>query len=110
MKLLIIFVFFHIQFSISQIFFNLNENQEGNSIYSEGNLMKSWLRFFSYEHNGISQLFPTKFEYNPAFSSQLNANNEEKDQWGSFNIPSDTSFFFILTKNTLYVANSRRVF
>ena len=74
--------------------------------------MQGWLKFFFSEQNKMTEVFPKKFEFNSAFSAQTKKSQvyfSERDQWGPFNIPSDTSFFFMLTKNTIYVVNSRRV-
>ena len=78
-------------------------------------LKKGWLKFFSYKilDQQIKTKIPSKFEYNPAYLRQLNdaSKNCHKcvDQFGSFDIPSELSFFFVLTKKTLYVLSARRV-
>lgn len=81
----------------------------------EPNIIKGWLKFFTFVPDFTSSDIPTKFEYNQAYREQFNHDRnpefslKDKDSLGYYNIPSDTSFFFVLTKKTLYVINSRRV-
>lgn len=79
----------------------------------EYNLFKGWLRFFTFVPDFTTTVRPTKFEYNPAFIAQeklhITCDMEKKDEWGTFDIPSETSFFFVLTKKSLYVVSARRV-
>lgn len=79
-------------------------------------LMKGWLRFFTFSPNNFyTSPIPNKFEYNPAWQAQFSwgrnptFSDKDKDQWGFFNIPDDTHFFFVLTRKTLYAMNARRV-
>ena len=89
-----------------------SQSDDDESQYSnEINIMKGWLKFFTFTPDFRNDGRPTKFEYNSAFLSQKNAyfTENDKDEWGWFNIPTDTSFFFVLTKKTLYVIKARRV-
>ncbi len=78
-------------------------------------VMKGWLKFFTYTPSFYASIVPNKFEYNPAYAAQFaygrkpTFDEKDKDQWGFFNIPDDTHFFFILTGKTLYVLSARRV-
>ena len=82
----------------------------------EPNLMKGWLRFFTFVPDFISTDMPRKFEYNQAYKDQFSNNRhpeyteKDKDEFGFYNIPTDTSFFFVITRKTLYVINARRVY
>ena len=108
--ILFVLNFFFSFFFAQHVFLSGNYQQQATSLnIDSGNLMKGWLKFFTYEQRNLMDDFPKKFEFNPSFSERSNIQNQ-KDDWGSLNIPSDTSFFFILTKSSLYVTNSRRVF
>ena len=78
-------------------------------------VMKGWLRFFTYTPSFYASSIPNKFEYNPGHQAQFSwgrnptFTDKDKDEWGFFNIPDDTHFFFVLTKKTLYAMNARRV-
>ena len=106
MKFILFFLNFCFSFLFAQrIFLSGNYQQQATSLnIDSGNLMKGWLKFITYEQRNSK-----KFEFNPSFSEKSNIQNE-RDDWGSLNILSNTSFFFILTKSSLYVTNSRRVF
>jgi len=110
MKFLLFFLFCCFGFNFSQNVYKVNIYQDQLD-YSDkgGNLLKGWLKFFTYEQKNFMENLPTKFEFNPAYSDKRYLQNQS-DEWGSLNIPSDTSFFFMLTKTSLYVANSRIVF
>lgn len=79
----------------------------------EYNIFKGWLHFFTFVPDFTTSVRPTKFEYNPAFLAQekmhITCDLEKKDEWGTFDIPNETSFFFVLTKKSLYVVSARRV-
>ncbi len=79
----------------------------------EFNVYKGWLRFFTFVPDFTSPVRPTKFEYNPGFLAQekmkITCDLQKKDEWGTFDIPNETSFFFVLTKLSLYVVSARRV-
>lgn len=94
-------IIFKLYFIFSQEF-----NNEEN--FSDPTVIKGWFKFFAYEDTSFLQSFPTKFEHNPAFSFS-NKKTKGSDEWGSYDIPSEDSFFFILTKTTLFATNSRRV-
>lgn len=89
---------------------------EPSSADQEPNILKGWLKFFTFIPDFTTNDMPTKFDYNPAYQAQYSHGRQpeltdsHKDQYGYFDIPSDTSFFFVLTSKTLYVINSRRVF
>lgn len=111
MKFILFFLNFWFSFLFAQHVFlsgNYQQQQTNSLSIDSGNLMKGWLNFFTYEHRNLMDDLPKKFEFNPAYSEKSNIQNQ-KDDWGPLNIPSDTSFFFILTKSSLYVTNSRRV-
>lgn len=78
-------------------------------------VMKGWLKFFTYTPSFYASSVPNKFEYNPGYLAQFTYGRnptfteKDKDEWGFFNIPDDTHFFFVLTRNTLYAMNARRV-
>lgn len=78
-------------------------------------VMKGWLKVFTYTPSFYASSVPNKFEYNPAYAAQFSYgrkptfDEKDKDQWGFFNVPDDTHFFFILTQKTLYVLSARRV-
>ena len=78
-------------------------------------VMKGWLKFFTYTPSFYSSSIPTKFEYNPGYQAQFSYGrsptftDKDKDEWGFFNIPDDTHFFFVLNRKTLYATNARRV-
>lgn len=78
-------------------------------------VMKGWIKFFTYTPNFYASSIPDKFEYNPGYLAQYSYGrnptftDKDKDEWGFFNIPDDTHFFFVLTRKTLYAMNARRV-
>ena len=84
-------------------------------VKDEPNIIKGWLRFFTFVTDFYTKDMPTKFEYNPAYLAQFSFDrhpsftDKDKDEYGYFNIPTDTHFFFVLTTKTLYVINARRV-
>lgn len=82
---------------------------------NEANLIKGWLKFFTFVPDFTNNDMPTKFDYNPAYQEQFSHGRtpdfsiKSQDQFGFFNIPSELSFFFVLSPKTLYVINARRV-
>lgn len=84
-------------------------------VKDEPNIIRGWLRFFTFSPDFYTKDMPTKFEYNPAYMAQFSFGrmpgftDKDKDEYGYYNIPSDTHFFFALTTKTLYVINARRV-
>jgi hypothetical protein len=89
----------------------LGEDQE--EVTRKSFVMKGWLRFFTYTPSFYASPIPNKFEYNPSYAAQFaygrNGSCDDKDKWGFLNVPSDTHFFFTLTKSTLYAIYARRV-
>ena len=74
-------------------------------------LFKGWMRYYVYQHTG-NENHPQKFEYNPEFDTQFGQGqvpSSVRDKYGFLDIPSDTSFFFILTYKALYVLSGRKV-
>ena len=84
-------------------------------VKDEPNIIRGWLRFFTFVPDFYTKDMPTKFEYNQAYLAQFSFGrmpgftDKDKDEYGYYNIPSDTHFFFVLTTKTLYVINARRV-
>jgi len=78
-------------------------------------VMKGWLKFFTYTPNFYASSVPNKFEYNQGYLAQFSwgrnptFTDKDKDEWGYYNIPDDTHFFFVLTRKALYAMNARRV-
>lgn len=92
---------------------DVGNDQEGQ--LSKPFVMKGWLKFFTYTPSFYASSVPNKFEYNPGYLAQFSYgrtptfDEKDKDQWGYFNIPDDTHFFFVLTKKTLFAVSARRV-
>lgn len=88
--------------------------EEQNDIQRKAFVMKGWLKFFTYTPSFYASSVPNKFEYNPSYLAQFSwgrkpgFTDKEKDEFGFFNIPDDTHFFFILTKKSLFAVNARR--
>lgn len=73
-------------------------------------LHKGWLKYFYYMPTGKDQQ-PKSFEFNSAFTAQMAGGvmpSRVKDSYGFLDIPTETSFFFILTHKTLYVVSARK--
>ena len=73
-------------------------------------LYKGWMKFYYY----VPEKFPTfkhQFELNPKFDTQFieQTSIHQNDQYGSLDIPTSQSFFFILTSKALYALDSRMV-
>jgi hypothetical protein len=88
----------------------------GNKQDNKPFIKKGWLKFFTYIPDFKSVDAPTKFEYNQQYYDQFtfgrNASfdpSKDKDQWGWFDIPSDTHFYFVLTTKSLFAVSARRV-
>ena len=98
-----LFEFFYLLTFIKNI-----ENDSSTKI-----LMKGWLKFFAYVQTFNLNEKPHYFDINSAFFSQYSnnnsINNQQTDQFGSIEIPSKNHFFFVLTKESLFVISARRV-
>ena len=89
-----------------------------NSILGIENLADSYIEkgWFKYAVTSLqnSTKSVTSFEINPSFFQQftntsVQANLFQEDKFGTIDIPSSTSFFFVLTDRTLYILYARRV-
>ena len=102
-KLILIEFFFFFSCVLSQ---NINispsnqayKNEPVND--NEPNIIKGWLKFFTFVPDFLTNDMPTKFDYNPAYREQFSHdrnpefNIKDTDEFGFFNIPTETSFFF----------------
>lgn len=80
-------------------------------------LMRGWMKYFTFTPNLDFEEKPKTFFINQKFFHQFEAKNQYnilntniKDEYGYINIPSQFYFFFVLSNETLYVINARRVF
>lgn len=112
--LLLTFFFMYVNsqsFNLAGSSSTMGEDQE--DVTRKAFVMKGWLKFFTYTPSFYADPVPNKFEYNPSYRAQFaygkNGSCDDKDQWGFLNVPSDTHFFFVLTKTTLFAIGARRV-
>lgn len=78
-------------------------------------IFKGWLKFFTFFPTFKTPNRPTKFEFNQAYYDQYNNfgknasfTDKDKDDFGWFDIPDDTHYFFVLSPTTLYAISGRR--
>ena len=80
-----------------------------------GIILKGWMKWFTYMSQMDFNKRPSKFEINPAYKDQftkkanITFTDKDKDQFGWFDIPDETSFFFLMTSKAIYAVTSRRV-
>lgn len=66
---------------------------------------QGWIKYFRYAESTGEK--PSKFFKNPAFEKQSEGDGEEKDEYGTKKIPSETHFFLVLYKDTANILTSR---
>jgi len=100
-------LFFSVHSQLGKVGTAVDVSEEQGNQSANDFVMKGWLKFFTHTPTFSDSFVPKKFEYNPGYLTQ-SSSDKDKDSWGSFNIPDDTHFFFVLTRKTLYAMNSRR--
>ena len=113
LKYIFSFNFFFLLISIKCIIVDNNDLSDSNN---GPILLRGWLKYFTYSPNSETTEKPNKFHINQQYFHQFDSKNKLnilntnlKDDYGFINIPSKFHFFFVLSKETLYVVSSRRV-
>ena len=85
-----------------------NDDDEGLSNV----INKGWMKYFMYYPTKKDGNAPKAFFINAGYEHQFSGgrvvNQEETDDLGEINIPNKFRFWFVLTKEALYITSARR--